>query len=217
MKTNSAPAADSRGRVGELQRRAQDARKRADQAKKEARDAKQRAREARRLFKEAKKVAKNARKELAALSNKLKKLIENEPRARGKGAERAARDRKKAVTGKAGAAAAATTKSVAKSRKSRAKRSRPKSAQATDSPRKRAKPKSVRLPKAKFSTASESGAAESQPSIPRRSRATRKSVPNGSIEAVVDISSAGDAPARTSEETLAVEPEGQNTPEESVA
>jgi len=86
MKRNSAPAADPKVRVGDLQRRTLDARKRAEAAKKEARDAKQRAREARRLFKEAKKVAKKARGELSVLSKKLKKLIDGVPRPKKKAA-----------------------------------------------------------------------------------------------------------------------------------
>lgn len=76
MRKKSAPARGEKKRVGELQRRALDARKHAESAKKEARDAKARAREARSLFKEAKKVAKKARSELAALSRKLKKVLD---------------------------------------------------------------------------------------------------------------------------------------------
>ena len=79
MPRKSASARPAKKRVGELQRRTLSARKRAESAKKEAREAKQRAREARRLFKAAKKVAKKARTELAALSKKLKKLIDDGP------------------------------------------------------------------------------------------------------------------------------------------
>jgi hypothetical protein len=184
MKKKSVAAADSKGRVSELQRRAQDARNRAAAAKKEAQDAKQRAREARRLFKEAKKVAKKARNELAALSEKLKKLINGKPRS------------------KAGVAVAAVagTKPRQSKKKSRSKTDQPKSVKS----------------EARSNTPIESAAAESQPTTPpRRSRSSRKRATNESIEAVVDSGSAGEAPARTSEES--VEPDGQNTPEESAA
>jgi hypothetical protein len=78
MTKKSAPARPGKKKkvVGELQRRTVDARKRAESAKKDARDAKQRARDARQLFKAARKVAKKARADLAALSKKLKKLLE---------------------------------------------------------------------------------------------------------------------------------------------
>lgn len=211
MKKNSARAADPKVRVGELQRRTQDARKRAEAAKKEARDAKQRAREARRLFKEAKKVAKKARSELAALSKKLKKLIDGAPRARIQDNDAGTPEKQKVATAKPKATAA---ESVAKSKKSTRKVARPKQAKATK--KKVAKSKSTQSPQAKANTAVESGAIESPPQTPRRSRTTRKSVTNGSVEAVVDATSPGDAPARTSEETV-VESERQDTPEESAA
>lgn len=205
MRKNSAPAADPKARVGELQRRTQDARKRAQAAKKEARDAKQRAREARRLFKEAKKVAKKARTELAALSKKLKKLIDSAPGAHIKDHEAGTPEKKKPATG-----------TVAKSKKSTRKVAQPKQAKATQGKKKVSKSKGKQPPRPKASTLVESGAAESQAPTPRRSRSTRRSVTNGSIEAVVDATRPGDAPARTSEETV-VEPERQNTPEESAA
>ncbi len=84
MRKKSAPAKPAKKRVGELQQRTLDARKLAELARKEAREAKQRAREARQLFKEAKKVAKKARSDLAALSKKLKKLLDTDAKARRK-------------------------------------------------------------------------------------------------------------------------------------
>jgi hypothetical protein len=200
MKMKSAPAADPKARVGELQRRTQDARKRAEVAKQEARDAKQRAREARRLFKEAKKVAKQARSDLAALSKKLKKLIDD-----------AALPKKKAVVseGKAAPAVAVVSEAGTKSGKSKRKGAKPKQAKSASGKSKAAKPRRT-----------QNAATESSGDAPaaRRSRPSRKPEPvaNGSIEAVVE-STRGETSSRTSEESLAVEPAGQNTPVESVS
>lgn len=201
MKMKSAPAADPKARVGELQRRTQDARKRAEVAKQEARDAKQRAREARRLFKEAKKVAKKARSDLAALSKKLKKLIDD-----------AALPKKKAVVseGKAAPAVAVVSEAVARSGKSKRKGAKPKQAKSASGKSKAAKPRRTQ------DAATESSAADAPAA--RRSRPSRKPEPvaNGSIEAVVETTR-GETSSRTSEESLAVEPAGQNTPVESVS
>ena len=76
--------------VLELRARAEDARRRREATSKRAKEAKLRAKEARRLFKDARRIAKRAKEELAVVSKKLKKLLEeaHDSAAVGKGARR---------------------------------------------------------------------------------------------------------------------------------
>ena len=164
-------------------------------AKKRLRTRNSARREARRLFKEAKKVAKKARSELAALTDRLKELIDREPGAKAATAKAAGRCDSQEVQAKI----QGQEQPSRSRRRSRAARPRPLN------PRPRSR--RPRSPEGEDSNiATESAATGSQPTpAPRRSRTSRKSVTNGSVEAVVDATTAGEAPARTSEESVGPE------------